>query len=224
MKAEIHSLTGKILILPDFAKYILRWVELISVFVGIPLLYWLDLIPFHKAIPLLAVFAIFLTMLLTDKKFDKKIFRLRNFSNWKNITIRIAIFTAISLITLYFAKPQYLFNTPRTMPIVWIMILIFYPLWSAFPQELIFRAYFFHRYGNLLSNEKLLILLNAILFAFAHIVFNNWLAIVLTFVGSILFAFTYKRSKSLLVVFMEHALYGNIIFTIGLGDFFYAPT
>lgn len=224
MNADIRSITGKLLILRDSTKYILRWIELIVFFIGIPLLYWLDLMPFHKAIPLLFVFSLFLVILLLDKRFDKKVFRLRNFTNWKKILLRILIFTAISVVALYFVKPNSLFDTPRKMPLVWIMVLIFYPLWSAFPQELIFRAYFFHRYGKLLSNEKILILLNASLFAFSHIIFNNWLAIVLTFIGSILFTLTYKKSKSLMVVFIEHALYGNIIFTIGLGDYFYVPT
>lgn len=66
--------------------------------------------------------------------------------------------------------------------------------------------------------------LNAVLFSFSHIIFNNWLAIVLTFFGGIMFAFTYRKSNSLMVVFIEHMLYGNWIFTVGIGQYFYAPT
>jgi len=67
----------------------------------------------------------------------------------------------------------------------------------------------------------LFIFINALLFSFSHIIFNNWLAIILTFFISFLFAYTYKKSNSLLVVSLEHALYGNLIFTVGIGDFFY---
>jgi membrane protease YdiL (CAAX protease family) len=172
---------------------------------------------------LLTIFTVVLVIPLTDKRFDKKRFQLRKYNGWNALFLRIAIFTVISLVSLYIINPQSLFDTPRKMPFVWLVVLISYPIWSAFPQELIFRAYFFHRYGKLFSNEKVLIFLNAILFAFAHIIFDNWLAILLTFIGSILFTFTYQKSKSLMVVFIEHAIYDNIIFTIGLGDFFYAP-
>ncbi len=64
-------------------------------------------------------------------------------------------------------------------------------------------------------------LTNAFLFSFSHIIFRNWLALALTFVGGFLFALTYKRSQSLLTVFIEHTLYGDFIFTVGIGQFFY---
>jgi hypothetical protein len=38
-----------------------------------------------------------------------------------------------------------------------------------------------------------------------------------------MFAFTYRTSKSLMVVFTEHMLYGNFIFTVGIGQYFYLP-
>ncbi len=39
--------------------------------------------------------------------------------------------------------------------------------------------------------------------------------------GGWLFADTYRQSRSLWLVCLEHALYGDLIFTIGLGTFFY---
>jgi membrane protease YdiL (CAAX protease family) len=102
--------------------------------------------------------------------------------------------------------------------------MIFYPIWSAFPQELIYRSWFFHRYRDLVKKEWVLIGMNALLFSFGHIIFENLLAIILTFIGGILFALTYKKSNSLMVVFIEHMLYGNWIFTLGIGQYFYSPT
>ncbi|MEU4707697.1 hypothetical protein AB0G00_14815 [Nocardia salmonicida] len=37
----------------------------------------------------------------------------------------------------------------------------------------------------------------------------------------VLFATRYQRTRSLLTTSVEHALYGILMFTIGLGDFFY---
>jgi hypothetical protein len=44
---------------------------------------------------------------------------------------------------------------------------------------------------------------------------------ILTFFGGYLFAYTYAKTRSLLLVSIEHALYGCLLYTIGLGRFFY---
>jgi membrane protease YdiL (CAAX protease family) len=54
-----------------------------------------------------------------------------------------------------------------------------------------------------------------------HIVFKNPLALLLTFGGGILFAKTYEDTRSLVISLIEHALYGNYVFTLGLGKYLY---
>ncbi len=203
---------------------IFLWLELVFVFIGIPLLYYYNLIPFHKSIPLLVVFFVFTIILLRSKNFDRKKIWLNGFKHWSSLLYRFAGFALISFIAVLLFTPENLFILPRERTGLWILIMLLYPLWSAFPQELIYRGWFFHRYSKLIPNEKLFILLNAVLFSFSHIIFNNLLALLLTFAGGILFAYTYRNSKSLMVVFIEHMLYGNWIFTVGIGQYFYAPT
>lgn len=88
------------------------------------------------------------------------------------------------------------------------------------PQEIIFRRFFIYRYAQSLSINSL-VLLNAIIFAFVHIVFNNYIAVIFSFFAGFFFIQTYLKTKSLTLVCIEHALYGNMLFTIGLGKFFY---
>lgn len=52
-------------------------------------------------------------------------------------------------------------------------------------------------------------------------VLQNWLAVAMTMAGGGLFAWRYDRSRSLAAVWVEHALWGCLIFTIGLGRYFY---
>jgi membrane protease YdiL (CAAX protease family) len=52
-------------------------------------------------------------------------------------------------------------------------------------------------------------------------VFLNPLAVLLTIPGGFLLSKTYGRTKSLLVTGIEHAIYGNLVFTVGLGFYFY---
>lgn len=198
-------------------------IEMVLLFVGIPLLYYFDYIPFHKSLPLLLVFLVCLVYLLRNPEFDKKRFGFNKFKGWKVLIRRFLAFAVLTTILVLIFIPDEFMFMPSYLPLIWIMILVGYPIWSAFPQELIYRAFFFQRYGVLFKNEWAMILLNALLFSFSHIIFDNWLAIVLTFFGGILFAFTYLRSKSLLVVFYEHMIYGNFIFTIGIGQYFYQP-
>jgi membrane protease YdiL (CAAX protease family) len=202
---------------------ILKITELIAIYIGLPLLYWFDYIPLHKAIPLFLVFLIYLFILIKHKKFNRKIFWFNSFKNWTQMFKRVTVFFVLSVIAVIIFMPENLFIIPRTNPLLFTLIFIFYPIWSAYPQELIYRAYFYHRFSSVFKNERLLIIINALLFSFSHMIFNNWIAIVLTFFGSLLFSYIYKKSNSLMVTFMEHALYGNIIFTVGLGKYFYLP-
>jgi membrane protease YdiL (CAAX protease family) len=64
------------------------------------------------------------------------------------------------------------------------------------------------------------LLISALIFAWMHLIFRNPLAVILTLVGGWFFAQTYARTRSLRLVCLEHALYGNLIFTIGLGEYF----
>jgi membrane protease YdiL (CAAX protease family) len=148
---------------------------------------------------------------------------LNQFRDWKPILLRFLLFAIISGVSIYIIAPNYFLVLPRDRFLIWVVIMISYPLWSAFPQEFIYRTWFFHRYRNLFKSEIMFILINAMFFSFSHIIFRNWLAIVLTFAGGIMFALTYKKSRSLIAVFAEHVLYGNFIFTIGIGQYFYLP-
>lgn len=47
------------------------------------------------------------------------------------------------------------------------------------------------------------------------------LSLLLTIPGGYLLSATYSKTKSLLVTGIEHAIYGNLVFTVGLGFYFY---
>ena len=121
---------------------------------------------------------------------------------------------------LWLAKPDLLFSLPRQHPKLWLMVMLAYPLLSVLPQELIYRAYFFERYAPLFGRGTGRVLASALVFALGHLVFHNWPAVGLTLVGGWLFARTYQRTGSLLLVAAEHALYGCAVFTIGYGQYF----
>lgn len=118
--------------------------------------------------------------------------------------------------------PERFLDLPRNRFGLWITILILYPLMSVIAQELVYRTFFFHRYGALFAgNAPLAIATNGLLFGVGHVIFGNWIAIGGTIVVGWLFAWRYHTSRSLWAVCLEHALYGALVFTVGLGSFFF---
>jgi membrane protease YdiL (CAAX protease family) len=110
------------------------------------------------------------------------------------------------------------------MPAQWLRILILYPLIAVYPQELFYRAFVFERYRPLFPTNISMLLASSIAFAFAHIVFRNWQAPLLTLAGGLIFGYRYLTTRSLLLVTIEHALWGLLVLSIGLENRFLLPT
>ncbi len=100
-------------------------------------------------------------------------------------------------------------------------LLFAYPILSALPQEFIFCTFFFKRYESIFKTDKSKIFASAVVFAYAHVLFINWIAPLLSFIAGLIFARTYNETRSLALVTIEHGLYGNFLFIIGLGWYFY---
>jgi membrane protease YdiL (CAAX protease family) len=149
-------------------------------------------------------------------------FRLR--SHWRELIRVIAqwavLAAAIAALTAWL-EPDRLFGFARERPRIWLMVMCLYPIFSAFPQTIIWRAFLFHRYQDLFPDRWAIIAASAVTFSFSHLLFQNWWAIIFTLIGGVLFAWTYVRTRSVLLSAIEHALYGDFIFAIGLGWYFY---
>lgn len=199
------------------------WFEFVAIFFIMPLLYFFELIPIHKAIPLVLVFLYCLAVMYSRKNISRRIFRIKSYLSLKEVAIKSFFLLVVSSLWVYIFREDVFFHLPLNNFWIWVFVVLTYPIWSAFTQEFIFRFFFYQRYRILFDSILLMIFVNALCFAMAHIIFRNWVALVFTFVGSIVFSLTYIRSKSLNVVFIEHSLYGNIFFTNGFGIFFYLP-
>lgn len=137
------------------------------------------------------------------------------------ILARWVLFSALAVAGVAIFDPGRLFDMPRQEPLLWLAVVVFYPLLSVYPQELLFRAFLQHRYAPVFGSGVGAAAAGAAAFGFAHLFFGNVLAVVLTLGGGWLFARLYQRTRSLPVVSVEHALYGITIFTVGLGRLFY---
>jgi membrane protease YdiL (CAAX protease family) len=203
--------------------------EFLLLFIGLPVALFFGLASSLPPLPILWVVGFYcLVLLLRDPSFDRR--QLWNAAPlWRQLPQVLALFIAgvavVSVLVHQYA-PELFLSLPRERPRLWATIMIGYPLLSVYPQGLIYRAFFFHRYRRLLrcdmaTNSLAMILISATAFALMHILFHNWIALALTFPGGVLFAVRYLNTRSLCVSSLEHALYGCFLFTIGLGQFFY---
>jgi len=196
-------------------------VELIAIYVGLPTLVYLW--PPQSLFPLLWVLALICSIMLLKKK-DFKRKELRFFNpviSPQLLLTQAAITFILAALLLSLLSPEQLFSLVKKDPLLWLVVMLLYPLLSVYPQELIYRSFFFHRYRSLIPQPSLMIGFNALLFGYMHIVFHNWIAVVLATLGGLYFAMLYQRSRSLLFVSIVHALYGDLLFTLGLGTYFY---
>ncbi len=199
--------------------------ELLIIFIIIPISFLFNYSPILKLI--IGVFGLtyIIYVLAKVEKIKLKVEKNINWKKfWQSTLIKFLIIAIITTVFVWFTDKENFFLVLLNKPQLWLMILIFYTFFSVYPQELIYRTFFFQRYQSLLKNEILFILINAVVFSLAHIFFKNTLVLFLTFIGGIIFAYTYKKTKSTLLVSIEHAIYGCWLFTVGMGNMLGFPS
>lgn len=216
----------------------LRWLEMLALFGGGPIFIWMfpGILGGPKLFGFLWIMGLLCGVgLYFDKQFDRK--KLWNakavlpamgwiVGRWVVfcivLTALFGLFAGSVLPGLSIAVPTglfSLFHREELPPWLPLLITVFYPWVSVYPQNLIYRAFFCQRYRPILGAGWGLILINAAAFSFGHVMFNNWVVLLLTFVGGIIFTRTYLKSRSLLLATIEHAMYGLFCFYLGIGVF-----
>lgn len=209
-----------------------RWIELMLLYGVLPALCIFQIVPVHIVLFLVVVCIGCLLVLLNDGTFDRNLLRLfarahpggaaaaRPGHPVSSLLPAFALAAVALTAAVWFLHRDHLFALPRRAPLFWLAIMTLYPVVSVVPQEIIYRVYFFHRFESLFPSPALATAACAVIFGLHHAVFHNWPAVALSLGGGLKFALTYRRSRSLRLVCIEHALYGCLVFTIGLGHFF----
>lgn len=205
----------------------LRWAELLFLFVALPtLLLGYNVLarnlgwPEAPKIPLLIIFVIAITaVLVRDPSFTMG--ALWNASTLRPMLrpmlLRFAVGALALTLFTWLVFPKEFFALLRYKPAIWLATAILYPVVSVYPQEIVYRTFWYHRYAALFPHRTARIAANAAVFGYMHVVYENFYAVALTAIGGILFADTYEKTGSTLTVSVEHALFGVWVFTVGLG-------
>ncbi len=200
------------------------FIELIILFILLPLVLLLPVtVQFKVGGILIGVVYVLVLTVKTKVVSPESLYIFSQRPYWKYVFLRFIILAIVSVVFIYFYMPEKLFIVIKKNFLFWMMLSAFYSVFSVYPQEFLYRSFFFARYKKLIKSPNRFILLNATLFSLAHIGFKNPLVLGITFVGGIVFAITYTKTKSLMFTSIEHALYGAWLFTVGAGEMLAFP-
>ena len=197
--------------------------EFVILFFGIPVLVYLDREFIHPSIIILPVLVFIFILLRRTSDF-----RWRELIRWsiprKVLAVNGVIVLVCALLMLgyvYFFDKENLFNLPRSNPWIYLALCLFYPVFSAFGQEIIYRTFLYKRYSGIFSKGWHFVLASAVTFSFVHIVYYNPLSMILTFIGGLYFASVYQKRGSVLFTAVLHGIFGIMFFGVGMGQYFW---
>ncbi len=195
-----------------------RWLEFLLLFVVFPVVLYLlraDIAPL--VLPVVCLLALYCCHYLWRKGVLASQWEEAKQTNLDRVVPVLLLFIPVFFLVMLFAD-----KAEGISPYLWLVILLIYPLFSVLPQELIFRTFFFHRYRRLFPSGGQRIWISSACFGFAHLLYANWIAVLLSSAAGLLFGYRYLKSGSTAVVIIEHSLWGLLLFTTGLGSFFVA--
>lgn len=198
-------------------------IEFVILFFGIPTLIYLDKDFIRPSIIILPVLALIFLLLRRSSDFTWK-----ELIRWsiprKIIVVNAGIILVAALLMLGYViifERENLFNLPRANIWIYLAMIVFYPVFSAYGQEIIYRTFLFHRYSGILPKAWHFVLASALTFSYMHIVFYNPLSMILTFIGGLYFARVYWQTRSVLFTTVLHGIFGIMVFGVGLGQYFW---
>ena len=203
-----------------------RRIEFCALYLGVPVL----LVVLQNRgikVPIMPALILFALAMLPVLRRDKE-FRFAEFVRVRTVPRREWLLMAawfvlnalLLTVALRYVMPEAMLKFPRENPRFWALVMLCYPIFSVLAQSVVYRALYWSRYSRMFP-EKYKIPIGAAVFAFAHLPYANAYALAFPFVGGLMFLSGYRRTRSLLFANVAHALYGDFLFTIGWGQFFF---
>ena len=198
-------------------------IEFLILFFGVPVLIYWDEDFIHPSIIILPVLAFIFILLRRSSDF-----RWKELVTWK---VSRRVLAANSLVVIicaililgyvFFFDRENLFNLPRSHPWIYLAICLFYPVFSAYGQEIIYRTFLSKRYSRIFPKKWHFVVASAVTFSFLHIVYYNPISMILTLIGGLYLARVYQQTGSVLFTSVLHGIYGILFFGVGMGQYFW---
>ena len=204
-------------------KTFLYSLEFTVLFFGVPIFLVLEKSIIHPSSILLPVLIALILYFRKQKGFKSRDLVQMSVSKKEWLKQGTAMFIAAIFLMAYVLvfEPENLFNLPKGNLVIWVAMFFFYPIFSAYGQEVVYRKFLFMRYKPIFTNKWAMVLASGLAFSFVHIVYFSVLSLVLTFFAGIYLALVYNKTNSVLFTAILHGIMGFLIFTVGLGQHFW---
>ncbi len=180
------------------------FIEIIFLFiVPVALIYW-GIIPRGSFVPVLAIYTSFVILLVLHEHWSLKTLDIR-FDNIRKTAIPYLIFTAAGVAAIIVLAS--LLEKEILMPGNLYVLFFLWSLPIGFVQEFLYRGFLMHELHRVYTSVGTVIFVNAVLFAFLHILYTPAAVIVpITFVGGLAFAYMYHKYPNLLLISISHGI------------------
>lgn len=195
-------------------------IEFVLVFLIVPLLVRFFYLPLGLN-PLILLWVAAIVLFWICREEIREGFQRPGRKEFQLIAVMVVITFVASVSFVYFFDSIPVFNLIKERPLLFGMICVLYPIFSALPQELIFRFFFCKRYEDLFSTTVPFVLVNAFCFGYIHIIYMNWIAIGGCLIAGLFMAAFFHRFRNLSSAWVLHSLLGIVVFASGAGIHFY---
>ena len=122
----------------------------------------------------------------------------------------VTIISSVLMITFYLNHGMRIDNTG----IPWYFY-VFYISLSSPLQEFLYRSYLFNRLAQIQLNQGSIIIITAILYSFAHSIYQDLLTVLLSLIIGLYWAYHYNRFKNFYSITLSHTILGIIAILTG---------
>lgn len=122
----------------------------------------------------------------------------------------VTIISSVLMIVFYLNHGMRIDNTG----IPWYFY-VFYISLSSPLQEFLYRSYLFNRLAQIQLNQGFIIIITAILYSFAHSIYQDLLTVLLSLIIGLYWAYHYNRFKNFYSITLSHTILGIIAILTG---------
>ena len=187
--------------------------QIILLFIVPVLLFILKIIPMKYRIVFLTIITLLTLLIVFFEKWSFQKLGIR-FDNFKSALLPYGVFVLIGVVGIIIVA---LIMGKTTIPHWWQLSHLQYGfLILAIFQEFLYRGYLIVKLQEIFINPVWIILINAILFSFLHIIYGDWSIVVpITFIGGLTFAGIYFYYPNLILVTISHAIFNFVTVLFG---------
>lgn len=194
----------------DVKRNILKLVVLF-IYIGLPFLIFIGLIPFDYKFYTLTIGGIIVYAIMKVLGFKNRELGIKEESAWQSIRDVFPVtflFVIIGLLMYQFGYTQR-FEINENLA-----FFLFYVFISCPIQELLYRGVLTSIGCGKFSNTGLVIV-SSFLYSYIHIIYHDFLTLVITFMIGVIWHFAYLKTNNLIGVTISHIILGILTISIG---------